>query len=251
MAPSKAMRPEGVSSVTDTNNELFLINPDYGLYGDNAALSKQSIAYSYLCSSIISGHMAPGTPIIEREVCERLGVSRTPVREALRRLSSEGLVDFITNRGAFVSSLSKEKVMQLYEVKEALEIMAALLCSRRASEKDFREMDKCIDAQQNCVITGKIPQSLDEDMRFHVLLAKSCGNTMLELQATSLMLQTRRLMSIYDLDRMDEFISQHRRIMECMRNKDEKEIIASVDKHINTVAHFQIAHWDDVQLTGQ
>ena len=235
--------------MTDTTNELFLVDPDYGFDKDNVYNSKQSVAYSYLCSAIIAGHLAPGTPIIEREVCERLGVSRTPVREALRRLSSEGLVDFITNRGAFVSNLSREKMLQLYEVKEALEIMAALLCAKRASENAFAEMEKCIDAQEKLVLSGEVIRSLDEDMRFHVLLVKSCGNAMLELQATSLMLQTRRLMSVYDIERMDEFISQHRAILAAMRSKNQHDIITCVDKHINTVASFQLSSWDEMHLS--
>lgn len=235
--------------MTDTKIEQFLIDPDFGFSKDTSFGSKQNIAYSYLCSSIIGGHLEPGTPIIEREICENLGVSRTPVREALRRLSSEGLVDFITNRGAFVSNLSKEKVLQLYEVKEALEIMAAILCVERSTESDLQKLEQCIDDQEMHLRKGNVGRSLDEDMRFHVLLVKSCGNKMLEHQATSLMLQTRRLMSIYDLNRMAEFISQHRRILHCIRNKLVPEVIQAVDTHIKTVSQFQAAHWSDITLS--
>ena len=233
----------------DTSKEQFLIEPDFDLYSGTILRSKQNTAYSYLCSSIVAGHLGPGTPIIEREVCEKLGVSRTPVREALRRLSSEGLVDFITNRGAFVSGMSKEKVVQLYEVKEALEVKAALLCAQRASEKNLKNMEACIAAQEHYLREGNVAKSLDEDMRFHVCLVKSCGNQMLEYQATSLMLQTRRLMSIYELSRMDEFISQHRQIISSIRKGLVYDIMNSVTQHISTVADFQIAHWNDVIRT--
>lgn len=234
----------------NTKHEHFLMNPDFDPACEMGQASKQSIAYGYLCSSIISGRMAPGTPIIEREVCERLGVSRTPVREALRRLSSEGLVDFITNRGAFVSGLTKEKVRQLYEVKEALETMAAVLCTRRAGEKELREIEKCINTQERHVAEGAIEQSLDDDVHFHILLVKSCGNPMLEQHAISLTLQTRRMMSAYDVNRMSEYIRQHRSILKGIRTGNVSAVVTAVGEHIKTVSEFQLEHWGDVTFTG-
>ena len=68
--------------------------------------SKQSVAYNYLRMAIITGRYPPEKPLVEREICDKLGVSRTPVREALRRLGSEGLVDFIPNRGVFVAGVT-------------------------------------------------------------------------------------------------------------------------------------------------
>jgi DNA-binding GntR family transcriptional regulator len=89
---------------------------------------KQSVVYEYLRPRLSRAY-TPGKTPIERDICDRLGVSRTPVREAFRRLSSEGLVEFLPGRGVVAASLTKEKAEHLHELKEALECMAAKLAS--------------------------------------------------------------------------------------------------------------------------
>ena len=207
--------------------------------------SKQSVAYSYLRSAIITGRYPPEKPLIEREICDKLGVSRTPVREALRRLGSEGLVYFIPNRGVFVSGLSKDKARQLYELKEALEGMAARLCAERGDEESIARLAECIEMQRSYAARDEIEIAVDLDLRFHVLLVESCGNKMIEEQAKSLLLQTRRLsqLAVYDTDHSGEFLDQHRYILDCIRAHDGNSAADAVGRHIRFIQKFQWERW--------
>lgn len=207
--------------------------------------SKQCVAYNYLRSAILTGRFPPEKPLVEREICTKLNVSRTPVREALRRLGSEGLVDFIPNRGVFVSGLSKDKALQLYEMKEALEGMAAKLCAERCSEEAIARLSDCIATHREYANRNELEIAVDLDLRFHVLLVESCGNPLLEQHAKSLLLQTRRLsqLAIYDPDHIDDFIAQHEAILDQIKRHDINGAAAAVANHIRYVQQFQWERW--------
>jgi DNA-binding GntR family transcriptional regulator len=117
------------SSAPDASHEIrfytLIDSPKY----------KQHLAYDYLKESIISGKFPPNKPLIERELCDTLGVSRTPVREALRRLSSDGFVDFVPGRGTVVTRLTMDDMVHVYELKEALDKMAVKLCIQRKTDE--------------------------------------------------------------------------------------------------------------------
>lgn len=98
------------------------------------------VAYRRLRDDIIQWRLEPGTPLGEVETAERIGVSRTPVREALTRLAAEGLVDSGTGRTARVSALSRDSIQQLFELREALETQAARLAARRRDASVFEAL---------------------------------------------------------------------------------------------------------------
>lgn len=93
--------------------------------------------YDRLKLMIVAGELASGAPLVERTLAQRLGVSRTPVRETLFRLESEGLVDLVEGRGAFVASYSIEDMIEIYEIREGLEPIAARLCCPHVRDEDL------------------------------------------------------------------------------------------------------------------
>ena len=100
--------------------------------------SVREAAYGHLRDSILRGSLLPGTRISEPNLAEQLGISRTPVREALQRLSQEGLVELTPAKGARVRVLSAEEVREVYEARAMLEGEAARLAAERASEGEMR-----------------------------------------------------------------------------------------------------------------
>jgi DNA-binding GntR family transcriptional regulator len=107
-----------------------------------APLRKQVI--ELLRNAIISFEYEPGERLVERDLCERFDVSRTVIREALRHLEAEGLVELVANRGPVVSSPSLEDAKALYEVREALEALAARLCAERATPAQKRKVARAL-----------------------------------------------------------------------------------------------------------
>jgi DNA-binding GntR family transcriptional regulator len=207
---------------------------------------KQSVVYEYLRPSIITGIYPPEKPLIERDICDRLGVSRTPVREAFRRLSSEGLVEFLPGRGVVAASLTKEKAEHLHELKEALECMAAKLCVLRMTDNDFSRMEECLRQHREAVLRREMEVAADLDLRFHVILVEGARSPMLEQQAKSILWQTRRLsqLSVCDSENSAEFIAQHAAILEALKRRDAQEAAAAVSRHIESVKEFQWERWN-------
>ena len=207
---------------------------------------KQALAYEYLKNSIITGRLPPEKQLIEREICEKLGLSRTPVREAFRQLGSEGLVDFLPGRGVVVASLTLEKARQMYELKQALECMAARLCAQRAGEKELEAMSECIRLHEQSFALGKMSMAADVDLQFHVLLLEGSASPMLEQSGKALLLQARRLsqLAVYDADQTESFISQHREIFSAIESREPDRASAAVSAHIDFIRRFQRDRWD-------
>lgn len=241
---------EKSASVKKTETGQELPQETARLLGDgreepSAKQYKQSVVYEYLKTSIITGKLPPEKQLIEREICEKLGVSRTPVREAFRQLSSEGLVDFLPGRGVAVSGLSKERAEQMYELKEALECMAARLCARRADEELVARLENCLRMHEAAFRDKSMEMAADVDLQFHILLVEGARSPLIEQSAKALLLQTRRLsqLAVYDADQTENFIAQHRAICQAIKEKKEDEAAAAISYHINFIKQFQWERW--------
>ena len=107
--------------------------------------------YDRLRAAILSGDLAPGAPIIEAEIAATLGASRTPVREALRRLETEGMLEPRGNRGSVVRELHLDEVVCIFEIREALETLAARRAARRMDERNYAELERLVERMQKHV----------------------------------------------------------------------------------------------------
>ena len=140
-------------------------------------------AYNRLRGGIIEGVFAPGVRITEQEVAEAIGVSRTPVREAMRRLLAEGLLEFVPHQGAFVKTWNDKDVDEIFELRSLLESYAAKRAASHASEDDIRRMRELGEAQYAEVETqahGFLERIADLNEEFHKLLSRSAHNDRLE-----------------------------------------------------------------------
>src|ERR1700758_4152438 len=104
----------------------------------------RELALAKMRTAILDAHFRPGERLVERSLCEELGVSRTVVREVLRHLETEGLVDTIPNQGPIVAMLDAETAAEIYEIRALLEGDAAMACALRADEAVFARLADCI-----------------------------------------------------------------------------------------------------------
>lgn len=177
-------------------------------------------AHDELREAIVSGDIAPGEALFEVQLGERLGMSRTPVREALKMLAREGLVEALPSRGYRVPQPSIRDLRELFELRETLEGMAARYAALRATEEQLAQLQRLCDRYERekawdaWTLIGS---------RFHDLIVEAAGNQRLRAQLDSFNSQiemTRRSALRADGGRRQAAIGQHRAIFEAIRARD-------------------------------
>jgi DNA-binding GntR family transcriptional regulator len=139
-----------------------------------------------LRNAILEFRFKPGDRLIERELCELTGVSRTSVREALRHLESEGLVQNIPNKGPSVARVTPEEAQQIYEVREALEGLAGRLFAERATAKQADALKAALQKLEGAFATGDRREIVAEATRFYDVFLEGCGNALIRDMIRSL-----------------------------------------------------------------
>ncbi len=131
------------------------------------------LAYDEIRALIVDGPLGPGARLGQAELADRLGISRTSVREALRRLAGDGIVEFEVNRGFFVADLGLDRVLERLEVRLLLEPQIARVASERRSDGDLAAMREAIDSEQ---AAGSSDDAHDASRAFHVAIARATAN---------------------------------------------------------------------------
>lgn len=176
----------------------------------------------WLGKEIVSGRLSPGTRLVARELSERLGVSMTPIREAFRLVSGEGLVELSSRRGAWVAEINTDEVEDIYECRAALQDLAARQCATRASDEELIGLRKTVDAMDESFRAGDIERCFELNVQLHDrMLAASKNVTAQELTARlgRRTLQLRRL-SLSLPGRYEKSVRVHQSIVNalCARN---------------------------------
>ena len=195
--------------------------------------------YQRLLDEIRIGTLLPGDRLREIELSERLGVSRTPVREAIRQLETDGLVTHVPRQGATVRSLDYAEVMELYEMRAVLEGTAARLAARAASDVELDELD-LLNSQLAEAGTG--PDATEINRIFHATLLDVAKNRFLSksivsLQKALLILGPSQLL---DSDRAEAAVAEHRSIMAALKARDGAAAEAEMRAHIQAAQRMRI-----------
>ena len=132
-----------------------------------------------LRDAIKSGTLAPGQRLMEIQLAEELGVSRTPVREAIRKLELEGYVVMMPRRGTYVANLSIRDVNDVFEIRTALDSLACALAAERITENELESLQRLLVAIGGQIEAGDMEKIVETDMRFHDLLYQASRNTRL------------------------------------------------------------------------
>ena len=186
-------------------------------------------AYHEIRRLIVSLELAPGAVIDERELIERLEIGRTPVREALRRLSHEGLVEVYPRRGMFVTGVDVRDLARLSEVREVLEPEAARLAAERATDADREELRALL-----AELEGGASELMDLDERIHRAVYRAAHNDLLEATLEQYYVLALRIWSIA-LDRaheLEEAVEAHRALLEAIQAGDGDRAADTMRAHV-------------------
>ena len=203
--------------------------------------SVAALAYGRIGSFILSGEAPPATKLGQVELAERFGISRTPVREALRRLAGEGLVEPLSNRGFRVADLGLDAVLRRLEVRAMLEPGIATLAAERRDERDIERLYGSI-AREERARSGIAAHDTSRD--FHISVALASGNDELVRVLESLWLVEvgRRLLSRRSAvsDWQHEDVREHREIADAVAEGRAEDAGRLMAEHIRGAMH----HWE-------
>ncbi len=199
---------------------------------DKATLTDR--VYESLREDILTNRLPPGTPLQEAAIARALEVSRGPVREALRRLAAEGLVDLVPRRGAVVSSLSREEFLDAYRVREALEVLAIRLATPRLTEEDLQELERLHEAMVQAAAANDLDAFFAANAAFHELFVDRSGNLILQDYYYPLVDQMRRyrLRSVSLRGGLLRSCDEHRAILDALRRRDAETAAQLLSEHI-------------------
>lgn len=181
----------------------------------------RDVVFESLREAIIKQIIKPGERLMEIHLAEEMGVSRTPIREAIRKLELEGFVTIIPRKGAYVSETSMEDIHELYEIRGALEGLASSLAAERATQAEIEEMEKCLIQERENLNDENIIKTVDVDVNLHDLLYKASHNERLlntlnnlrkqiyRTRATSISLPGRKKKSLAEHRELVQVISEH------------------------------------------
>lgn len=196
-------------------------------------------AYRRLLEEIRAGRLAAGDRLRETELAERLGVSRTPVREAIRQLEADGLVTHVPRQGASVRGLDYAEVMELYEMRAVLEGTAARLAARAASEI---EIDELATLNEELVRAGATPQAYDLNRQFHAALLDAAKNRFLtrSIQGLQKALMILGPTTLTAPERAERAVEEHRAVLDALIARDGVRAEAAMRAHIEAAQRVRV-----------
>ena len=175
-----------------------------------------------LRTAIASGYFKPGQRLIERELCEQIGVGRTSIREALRQLEAEGLVTTIPHRGPEVSSITADEARQLYEVRALLESFAGQAFAENGTEDDVAELGDAVERFAVAAASNNRSQLIEAKTHFYAVLMNGTGNMFVKQTLTLLhnRITLLRVTSMTQPGRLDGSVAELREIYHAIRARD-------------------------------
>ena len=204
-----------------------------------SGLSPEKLVYEYIKDRIISRELFPGTRLIEAQLADETGVSRTPIREALKKLSYEGIITIVPRKGAFVTAPSYSEIGSVYECKKILETSAIEKASSFISENDLSVLEDLIEKQVIAHKNKNLKEYLQYNDDFHMVIARASKNSIFEKYIRELT----EISNVY-LIFFDNFVitsvsdsdalAGHRRILDALKMHNKDEAVNAMASHNQT-----------------
>ncbi|MEG1846945.1 MAG: GntR family transcriptional regulator [Lachnospiraceae bacterium] len=198
-------------------------------------LPLRDVVFNTLRQAILTGELKPGERLMELHLADRLGVSRTPIREAMRKLELEGLVTMVPRKGAQVAQITAKNLRDVLEVREALDALAIELACDRITEEELRFLQVACDQFEQATKGKDATQIAKADVRLHdIIVTASRNDKLIQIVHTLAEQMYRyRFEHIKDATQHPRLVAEHKRIYECLSNRDKKQAAIAVTEHIS------------------
>lgn len=196
--------------------------------------SLEEQVYETLEEEILSGTLAKGQIVTENELSGRLGVSRTPIRGALRRLAEEGLVNIAPNRRATIIGISKEDLIDTYMIRMRLEGLSSALAAERMTADEKKQLTDFVELSEYYIKKQDTEHLRQLDTEFHSMIYRASGNRMLckVLSELHRNITRYRKISLSTPGRLVDSVAEHREILEAILAKDKERADLLTSTHV-------------------
>ncbi|MEO7223368.1 MAG: GntR family transcriptional regulator [Devosia sp.] len=202
----------------------------------NRAMPLRDQIYGLVRRAIVTGALPPGTIINEIEIAEKLGLSRTPVREAVKKVSDEGLVEVHAQSGTFVADINRSQVEEAYIVRIALECESMTRAAPLMTDTHIQDLEAIIDRHESALRRGRFDEAIACDDDFHRYIAQISGLTMLwkVVDTCKAQMDRCRLQTLPRPGHGSETIEQHRAIVAALATRKVRPSIQALRAHLDT-----------------
>ncbi len=192
-------------------------------------------AYDILKELILTGRLEQGKLHNEKRLAEVLGVSRTPVREALLELSREGMVSFVPSKGVKVLKITPKQVQEVFELRRIIEGYIIKSISKQLTPVDLKKIEKILSKQDRSASKDEELSFIEMDKEFHLFMASKMGNKQIEaiLQNLRDQIHLMGIRAIKDQSRSQQVLKEHQKIFSALKKKDAKRAHEELIKHLN------------------
>lgn len=207
---------------------------EFGKESGNEYLPLRDVVFNTLRKSILTGELKPGERLMEIHLADKLGVSRTPIREAIRKLELEGLVTMIPRRGAEVAQITEKNLRDVLEVRSALDALAVELACERITQEQLKQLKQACDQFEVETKKGDANQVARADVALHDIILAASGNERLVqmIGNVSQQMYRYRLEYVKEEAHYERLIQEHRRIYEAIRDGDKETGASVIKAHI-------------------
>ncbi len=224
------------------------MSKDKWLLNMNELLPLRDVVFNTLRQAILTGELKPGERLMEIHLANRLGVSRTPIREAMRKLELEGLVTMIPRRGAEVAQITGKSLQDVLEVRRSLDALCIELACERISEEDIARLGKACEHFKEATKSKDLHQIAEADVLLHDIIVQATQNKRLIQLVNNLSEQMYRYRFEYikDSTMHENVIAEHELLYQAILNRDKvsaaKAAVDHIDNQMDTIAkhlHFE------------
>ncbi len=197
-------------------------------------LPLREVVFHSLREAILSGRLKPGERLMEMPLAQTLGVSRTPVREAIRKLELEGLAVMIPRKGAEVARITKKQLQDVLDVRKALEALAVQLACRHMAKEEITRLEHAHLRVRDMAGKKDVKAMVKADVHFHDIIYKAANNDKLLQILNNLRQQMYRYRMEYlkNVQNHKVIVQEHERILEAVRTADEERAAEAMRRHI-------------------
>ena len=213
-------------------------DPTFTKPADNDTAGLRRRVFAIIEEAILNGKYRPGESLTESRLAGELGVSRTPIREALTQLEHEGLVQLIPNKGALVTGISQKDIQDIYAIRMLIEGLAARWAAENISQDELRELQEAIDLEEFYTSKGDIERLMDLDSNFHQVIYRASKSRPLQymLHTFHHSIQHARSQSIAAPGRARQALKEHKAILHAIRERDGDKAESLTAEHISNAS---------------